>query len=375
MPDESSRANRPTYVTRLLAALCFVRWMDGDLVGLKPSAEQLATLSSEAGLLEVRTIAEHFLAALDYHHNRLESVIERLTDVARSDVVISAEFHAHNMIIAGLAHQERGDIQLAAQIARHLHDLALKSKNLFLVGLAEAFESELAMRNGRLAVAMEWADRFDPEPLTSTYGFYSPTIVLAKILVIADSSSSRSRAAALLDQLIDYLTTVNNRRFLIEALALRAMLREVLGDREAADADLAQALRLAQPSRFIRLFLDLGPRLGTLLNRMQVDEEGLAYIGEVLAAFQDSSATRPVSGNTVPAGSKQSIVEPLSQRERQILVLLAKRLSNREIADELHISNVTVKRHAANIYQKLGVHGRRQAVAKAQGLGILSRPA
>jgi len=375
MPDESSRANRPTYVTRLLAALCFVRWMDGDLVGLKPSAEQLATQSSEAGLLEVRTIAEHFLAALDYHHNRLESVIERLTDVARSDVVISAEFHAHNMIIAGLAHQERGEIQLAAQIARHLHDLALKSKNVFLVGLAEAFESELALRNGRLAMAMEWADRFDPEPLTSTYGFFSPTIVLAKILVVADSPVSRSRAAALLDRLVDYLTTVNNRRFLIEALALRAMLREASGDRESADADLVQALRIAQPSRFIRLFVDLGPRLGTLLNRMQVDEEGLAYVGEILAAFQETPATWPVTGETTHASGGQPVVEPLSQRERQILELLAERLSNKEIAGKLHISTVTVKRHAANIYQKLGVHGRRQAVAKAHGLGILSRPA
>jgi len=375
MPDESSAANRPTFVTRILAALCFVRWMDGDLVGLQPTAKELAALSSGAGLLEVGTIAQHFLAALDYHHDRLEAVVERLTDVARSDVVISAEFHANNMIIAGLAHQELGETQVAAAIGQHLHDLALKSKNVFLVGLAEAYESELAVRNGRLLTAMEWADRCDPEPLTSTYGFFSPTIVLAKILVVADSSSSRARATVLLDRLVDYLTTVNNRRFLIEALALRAMLHEALGSRESADADLLQALRLAQPSRFIRLFVDLGPRLGTLLNRVQVDEEGLAYVGEILAAFQESSATRPVTGKSVPANSEQPIIEPLSQRERQILTLLAERLSNKEIADKLHISTATVKRHAANIYQKLGVHGRRHAVAKANGLGILTQPA
>jgi LuxR family maltose regulon positive regulatory protein len=373
MPDESSAANRPTFVTRLLAALCFVRWMDGDLVGLEPSAKQLETLSSASGLLEVHTVAEHFLAALDYHHNRLELVNERLTDVARSDVVISAEFHANNMVISGLAYQERGEIENAAQIVRHLHDLALKSKNIFLVGLAEAFESELALRNGRLAQALEWADHFDPEPLTSTYGFFSPAIVLAKILVIADSASRRSRTANFLDRLVDYLARVNNRRFLIEAFALRAMLLEAMGDRESADADLIQALRLAQPSRFIRLFVDLGPRLGTLLNRMQANEEGLAYVGEILAALEESSAKQSIIGETAPFNSEQPIVEPLSQRERQILKLLADRLSDKEIGHELHISTVTVKRHAANIYQKLGVHGRRQAVAKAHGLGILSQ--
>jgi LuxR family maltose regulon positive regulatory protein len=153
------------------------------------------------------------------------------------------------------------------------------------------------------------------------------------------------------------------------------MLHEALGNRESADADLLQSLRLAQPSRFIRLFVDLGPRLGPLLNRMQVDEEGLAYIGEILAAFQESSTQRPVTGNTEPAKGEQAMVEPLSQRERQILTLLGERLSNKEIADKLHISTATVKRHAANIYQKLGVHGRRHAVAKANGLGLLTKSA
>jgi ATP/maltotriose-dependent transcriptional regulator MalT len=108
---------------------------------------------------------------------------------------------------------------------------------------------------------------------------------------------------------------------------------------------------------------------------MQVDEEGLAYVGEILAAFQESSTKRPVTGNTVPGRGEQAMIEPLSQRERQILTLLAERLSNKEIADKLHISTATVKRHAANIYQKLGVHGRRAAVAKANGLGLLTKSA
>jgi LuxR family maltose regulon positive regulatory protein len=104
---------------------------------------------------------------------------------------------------------------------------------------------------------------------------------------------------------------------------------------------------------------------------MRVDEEGLAYVGEILAAFRDSSTTRPVIGNPAPGNGEKPIIEPLSQRERQILTLLAERLSNKEIADKLRISIATVKRHAATINQKLGVHGRRQAVAKAHGLGIL----
>jgi len=375
MPDESSAANHPTFVSRLFAGLSFIQWIDADLGGLRSSANELESVTSAAGLIECLTIAVHFQSAVDYHHNRLHAVIERLDDVARSDVVISAEFHAHSMIIAALAHLELGDRQEAARIAQFLRELALKSRNVHLIGLAEAFEAEFALRTGRLSAAVEWAKHFDPEPLSSPYGFLSPPMVFAKILVAADTPSSRDRARAILDRLVDYLTAVHNNRFLIEALALRAMLRDATGEAESAMADMALAVRLAQPGRFIRLFVDLGPRLGALLARLEVDEEALTYLGEIIAAFEPLESDIGVDVGPAPAGLRKVGVEALSKRELQVLGLLAARLNNREIADRLHISTVTVKRHVANIYQKLGVHGRREAVAKAEGLGMLKRSA
>jgi LuxR family maltose regulon positive regulatory protein len=97
----------------------------------------------------------------------------------------------------------------------------------------------------------------------------------------------------------------------------------------------------------------------------------LTYVGEILRAF---GATRVGAEPHAQAGSSTALdigLETLSSREQQILRLLSERLSNKEIADKLHISTVTVKRHVANVFQKLGVHGRRQAVAKANGLGLL----
>jgi LuxR family maltose regulon positive regulatory protein len=375
MPDESSAANHPTFVSRLLVALIGIHWMDADLDGVRSSANELASLSSAAGLMEVLTIAINFQSAVDYHHNRLHAVVARLDDVARSDVVIGAEFHAQSMIIAALAHLELGDPKEATRIARLLRELALKSKNVFLVGLADSFEAELALRAGRLAAAVAWTKHYDPEPITSSYTFFSPPIVLAKILVIADTPSSRDRATAILDRLVDYFTAVHNHRFLIEALALRAMLRDAIGETESAMTDVALAVRLAQPGRFIRLFVDLGPRLGALLVRLKVDEEALIYVGEIIAAFEPLESDISIDVAPAPIGLRRVGVEALSKRELQVLGLLAARLNNSEIADRLHISTVTVKRHVANIYQKLGVHGRREAVAKAEGLGMLKRSA
>jgi LuxR family maltose regulon positive regulatory protein len=375
MPDESSAANHPTFVSRLLVALIGIHWMDADLDGVRSSANELESSSSAAGLMEVLTIAINYQSAVDYHHNRLHAVVARLDDVARSDVVISAEFHAQSMIIAALAHLELGDRQEAMRIVPLLRELALKSRNVFLVGVADAFEAEFALRTGRLAAAVAWTKHYDPEPITSSYTFFSPPMVLAKILVVADTPSSRDRATAILDRLVDYFTAVHNNRFLIEALALRAMLRDAIGETESAMTDAALAVRLAQPGRFIRLFVDLGPRLGALLARLKVDEEALTYVGEIIAAFEPLESDISIDVAPAPIGLRRVGVEALSKRELQVLGLLAARLNNSEIADRLHISTVTVKRHVANIYQKLGVHGRREAVAKAEGLGMLKRSA
>ena len=159
----------------------------------------------------------------------------------------------------------------------------------------------------------------------------------------------------------------------MEVLAIRAMLYEATGDREAAIGDLAMAVSLALPGRFIRLFVDLGPRLAVLLGALNLNPESLLYVGEILAAFRqvahNSDSRRDFK--VVTFYDDHSSIDPLSKREQQVLTLLAGRLSNKEIAEELNISVVTVKRHTANIYDKLDVHDRRKAVAKAIGLGLI----
>jgi len=247
-----------------------------------------------------------------------------------------------------------------------LQRFSLNSRSTFLVTQSEAFAAELAFRQGRVSEALNWARQFDPEPFTPIYYFYSPLMTFAKVLVLSDCDESHERARVSLNNLIDYLTRIHNRRFLIEAVAIRAMLLAKTGDDEASTDELAKAVSMAQSSRFIRLFVDLGPRIAILLNRLRLDGESRAYVAEILAAFRTSNIEATISGPDYG-------VDPLSDRELQVLAMLAERHSNKEIASGLQISIVTVKRHASNIYQKLGVHSRRQAVAKAVSLGMFSR--
>ncbi|MBC2713560.1 MAG: hypothetical protein HGJ94_21945 [Desulfosarcina sp.] len=137
-----------------------------------------------------------------------------------------------------------------------------------------------------------------------------------------------------------------------------------------------KAFILAEPGGFIRPFLDLGPKMADLLNRLGKQNIAVKYVGKLLSAFRKErvDAIRTASDDqremTLPS-SYPHLDETLSRREFEILTLLAQRLHNKEIAENLFISPDTVKKHLYNIYQKLNISTRRQAVEKANALGIL----
>ncbi|MBN1886554.1 MAG: hypothetical protein JW850_01135 [Thermoflexales bacterium] len=128
---------------------------------------------------------------------------------------------------------------------------------------------------------------------------------------------------------------------------------------------LERALALAEPQGYVRTFVDEGPSMARLL--YQAAGRGAPeYTGRLLAAFGQPSGEQPGL-----AAKQRGLVEPLSERELDVLRLIAEGLSNRDIAARLVISLSTVKGHTSQIYGKLAVHNRTQALAKARGLGIL----
>ncbi|MCB0014253.1 MAG: hypothetical protein KDE34_20210 [Anaerolineales bacterium] len=139
-----------------------------------------------------------------------------------------------------------------------------------------------------------------------------------------------------------------------------------------AAATLAQALALAEPEGFVRLFVDEGPPVAELLNRVNASPEGrrrTTYIRKLLAAFPHHPAEAVASPSV---STPQPLIEPLSERELEVLRLIAAGKSNKEIARLLVIAPGTVKKHLNNIYGKLGVHSRTQALVRANALELLS---
>ncbi len=149
----------------------------------------------------------------------------------------------------------------------------------------------------------------------------------------------------------------------IETLVLQALVEQARGDTAAALAPLQRAVTLAEPEVHVRVFADEGPPMAALLKALAKKKAtSPGYLRRLLAATARTAHGTPVT---------QDLVEPLSERELDVLRLLGSDLDGPDIARELSVSLNTMRTHTKNIYAKLGVTSRREAVRQAQQLNLL----
>jgi LuxR family maltose regulon positive regulatory protein len=153
----------------------------------------------------------------------------------------------------------------------------------------------------------------------------------------------------------------------LKVMVLQAVALDAHGEKGEALRLVGEALVLAEPGGFVRTFVDEGLPMAQLLSEVAAQGVVPDYTGKLLAAFED--ATKDERRKTEPCAS--SLVEPLSQRELEVLQLIAQGLSNREIGERLFLALDTVKGHNRRIYGKLRVRRRTEAVSRARELGLL----
>ena len=155
----------------------------------------------------------------------------------------------------------------------------------------------------------------------------------------------------------------------IEILALQALASEAYGDTSRAGKILERALSLAEPEGYIRTFVDEGSPMARLLHAALARGIAPDYVRRLLAAFPVTETGQPIPSTSPESG----LIEHLSERELEVLALIAEGLTNQEVGAGLFLSLNTVKAHTRNIYGKLGVHSRTQAIARAHEIGLLTR--
>ncbi len=175
-----------------------------------------------------------------------------------------------------------------------------------------------------------------------------------------------AEALTLLHELLPLAENADRGWHLLEILVLQALAWHKLGDSSSAQSTLERALLLAEPEGYIHLFTDEGAALIPLLRKAALRGVAVAYVSRLLAVLAPRQPQLPPA----PPGV-EPLSEPLSEREREVLRLIAAGLKNQEIAAELVVVLGTVKAHINHIYQKFGVTNRTQALRRGRELGLL----
>jgi LuxR family maltose regulon positive regulatory protein len=248
----------------------------------------------------------------------------------------------------------RGDVTGAAAILAEADQFVRQHNFVYRLPEVAAAQVLTLLHQGNLAAAAHLAEK------------HELPISQARVHLAQGDTSAALAALGLLRQQVEAKGWKDER---LKVMVLQAVALHAHGEKEEAAQLLGGALALAEPGGFIRIFVDEGPPMARLL--YEALSHGIApdYVRRLLGAFSIAEPEQPKpSKSQIP---EYELVEPLSERELELLQLIAEGLTNQEIASRLYLSLNTVKAHTRNIYGKLGVNNRTQASARGRALGIL----
>jgi LuxR family maltose regulon positive regulatory protein len=277
--------------------------------------------------------------------------------------------------------QAQGDSEATQTWLQQLESLSQHASQVELTEVIAPIRAHFALTEERLEEALFWMrEQNQRDVVPGDKRSELIDLTQARVLIAAGQAGVEAGAGARALELLAYWYVAANQagrvRVLLEVLILQALALQLQHDHAGALHTLQRAITLAEPGRYIRLFVAEGDPLARLLRHLLEQQRprkargqatSVAYLSTLLKAFsQPDTFFLPTS-----RADSQPLFDPLSLREREVLHLIAVGHKNREIADELVVVTGTVKAHINMIYQKLGVTNRVQAITRARSLGLL----
>ena len=334
----------------------------------KHGIPQRGTIMAHSGLANILCELNQVEGALSH----LQLGIEQLQQVGGAWVA----FELYRSLAR--VNVSQGDLANAVTVLNQAGESGKNARVDFVVTQVAALRAWVQLAQGNLTAAESWAvsNGLSHHDLEASRPGLREIEYLSYARVLS-AQGKHTQASSLLDRLLNAAKEEGRNTSAIAILAIQAVIDQALGNRTLALERLEHALTLAKPEGFIRTFVDEGEPMYLLLLDYQtrikettsdgVDGSSsslLTYVDKLLAAF----SPRPSGERSEPT----SVTEPLSERELDILRLIATGRSNQEIAEVLVVAVSTVKTHINNLYGKLGTNRRTEAIAIARDLGLLS---
>jgi len=294
-------------------------------------------------------------------------LVSRGVELCKREVDLTNLSWAHLVLVKVL--YVKRDYTAAMKEIRELEKIAAGSLvPIWIISRIAAWKARILLARGNLQAMQDWVLvrqlNTDDEVVVAREVEY---IVLARFLAFRGQAKD---AIDLLNRLIKNAEAGGRITRTIEMALLLALTHHAQGETDKALATLEKSLSLAESGGHVRLFVNEGPAMAYLLREALNRGVSGEYVRRLLAAFSPTDPGEEVT-SMMPQVDQSGLIEPLSDRELELLQLLAIGLTNREIATRLYLSLHTVKAHTRNIYSKLGVHNRTHAVARARAMGIL----
>jgi LuxR family maltose regulon positive regulatory protein len=323
--------------------------------GLKLVQELVGERSPMSGLIHAE------LGNLLYEQNDLKAALHHLQegiDVAKPWGYMDAFLHGYTGLARVRAAQ--GDWEGAFATLDELAELG-EGNPAMVMPAVESHRALLWIAQGKVDAANRWVldAGLDPEGEIN-YHRLGEMMVVARVLI---ARGAHSEAVDLLTRMMDTAEAAGWLGKVIEMRVLLAMAHQAQGERDESMDALEQVLNSTKPEGYVRVFVDEGDPMAALLRAAETRDIAPDYIPKLLAAFETDNVQ-------VEPPSVTSLIEPLSERELEVLRLLKTELSGPEIADQLMIALSTMRTHTQNIYSKLGVSNRRAAVRRAEKLNL-----
>jgi LuxR family transcriptional regulator, maltose regulon positive regulatory protein len=327
------------------------------------------------------------LGGILYEWNQLDES----TQCANQGIELSRPFQASGALFIGYLVLERAlrahdNLTGAIDSLRNAETAVRSDVNLNAVlRMVEAVRAQLWLAQGNIADAAQWATLYERDlnfPASGDWPDirrqFGPMVdyECLTLVRVRMAQAQWDEALRLLTRLQPVVEAGARKASLIKLLALRALVLQTQTNRAESIAALVRALNLAEPEGYIRTFVDEGQPMRLLISdfRLSIEKRSThlrPYVDRLLAAFPADQATLHEPQITNQKSEIKDLIEPLSDREREVLRLVGDGLSNHEIADKLIIGLGTVKTHINNIFGKLDVKSRTQAVARARELNLL----